>query len=63
VDTPVKECERRDPKGLYERARRGELGGMTGVDASYELPERPELVASAWLGSEALLDSVVRLLP
>ena len=44
VDTPLEECERRDPKGLYARARAGELSGMTGVDDPYEPPERPELV-------------------
>ncbi|GAA1481586.1 adenylyl-sulfate kinase [Gordonia sinesedis] len=43
VSTPVAECERRDPKGLYERARRGELRGLTGVDAPYESPEHPDL--------------------
>ncbi|MFZ1491033.1 MAG: adenylyl-sulfate kinase [Ilumatobacteraceae bacterium] len=43
VDTPLAECERRDPKGLYARARRGELEGMTGIDSPYEPPQRPEL--------------------
>ncbi|ROZ98925.1 adenylyl-sulfate kinase [Gordonia sp. OPL2] len=43
VSTPVAECERRDPKGLYERARRGELKGLTGVDAPYEKPQDPDL--------------------
>jgi len=43
VDTPVDECERRDPKGLYARARAGEITGFTGVDAPYERPEQPEL--------------------
>ena len=43
VDTPVEECARRDPKGLYARARAGEIGGFTGVDAPYERPEHPEL--------------------
>lgn len=42
--TPLEECERRDPKGLYARARTGELAGLTGVDAPYEAPESPELV-------------------
>jgi adenylyl-sulfate kinase len=42
VDTPVEECERRDPKGLYARARAGEIKGFTGIDAPYEAPERPE---------------------
>jgi bifunctional enzyme CysN/CysC len=43
VDTPVEECERRDPKGLYARARAGEIKGFTGIDAPYEPPGRPEL--------------------
>ncbi|WP_304116685.1 adenylyl-sulfate kinase [Mycolicibacterium bacteremicum] len=44
VATPVAECERRDPKGLYARARAGELKGLTGIDAPYEAPENPDLV-------------------
>ena len=44
VDTPLAECERRDPKGLYARSRTGELVGLTGVDAPYEPPVSPELV-------------------
>jgi bifunctional enzyme CysN/CysC len=44
VATPVAECERRDPKGLYARARAGELKGLTGIDAPYEPPENPDLV-------------------
>ncbi len=43
VDTPLAECERRDPKGLYARARAGEIKGMTGLDAPYEAPSRPDL--------------------
>jgi bifunctional enzyme CysN/CysC len=43
VDTPLEEAERRDPKGLYRKARRGELKNFTGVDAPYEIPESPEL--------------------
>jgi bifunctional enzyme CysN/CysC len=43
VNTPLEECERRDPKGLYAKARAGELRGMTGIDDPYEAPERPEL--------------------
>jgi bifunctional enzyme CysN/CysC len=42
VSTPVEECERRDPKGLYARARAGKLPGFTGVDAPYEPPENPD---------------------
>ncbi|WP_406281059.1 adenylyl-sulfate kinase [Embleya sp. NBC_00896] len=43
VDTPIEECERRDPKGLYAKARRGEIGDFTGISAPYEAPEAPEL--------------------
>jgi len=44
VDTPIEECERRDPKGLYAKARAGEIRGFTGVDDPYEAPAAPELV-------------------
>ena len=44
VDTPIEECERRDPKGLYARARAGEIRGFTGVDDPYEPPSAPDLV-------------------
>ena len=44
VSTPIEECERRDVKGLYARARRGELKNFTGVTDPYEAPERAELV-------------------
>src|SRR5918997_6394124 len=44
VATSLDECERRDPKGLYARARSGELKGLTGVDDPYEPPEAAELV-------------------
>jgi bifunctional enzyme CysN/CysC len=47
VDTSLEECERRDPKGLYAKARAGEIGDLTGVGAPYEEPERPDLVPSA----------------
>ncbi len=43
VDTPLPECERRDPKGLYTRARRGEIEGFTGVDGPYDAPENPDV--------------------
>ncbi len=42
--TPLSECERRDPKGLYMRARRGEIRQFTGLDDPYEPPEHPDLV-------------------
>jgi adenylyl-sulfate kinase len=43
VNTPLAECERRDPKGLYARARRGEIRGFTGIDDPYEPPEHPDV--------------------
>jgi bifunctional enzyme CysN/CysC len=44
VDAPLELCEQRDPKGLYARARAGELAGLTGVGAPYEAPSQPDLV-------------------
>jgi len=44
VDTPVDVCEQRDPKGLYQKARKGEIRGFTGVDDPYEAPLRPEMI-------------------
>ncbi|MGB0544458.1 MAG: sulfate adenylyltransferase subunit CysN [Longimicrobiales bacterium] len=43
VDTPLEECEKRDVKGLYERARRGEIAHMTGISSPYEAPDNPEI--------------------
>lgn len=44
IDTPVDLCEQRDPKGLYKKARAGQIKGFTGVDDPYEAPLNPELV-------------------
>jgi bifunctional enzyme CysN/CysC len=44
VDTPLAECEARDPKGLYKQARAGEITGFTGIDDPYEPPATPELI-------------------
>lgn len=43
VDTPLAECEQRDPKGLYKKARAGEIKNFTGIDDPYEAPEQPEV--------------------
>lgn len=43
VNTSLEECERRDVKGLYEKARRGEITNMTGISAPYEIPENPDV--------------------
>jgi bifunctional enzyme CysN/CysC len=53
VDTPLEECERRDPKGLYAKARRGELRNFTGIDSPYEPPEAAEVRVDTSLLSPA----------
>jgi adenylyl-sulfate kinase len=57
IATPLEECERRDPKGLYARARAGEISGLTGVDDPYEPPVGAEVV----VGLGEPLDEAVRL--
>lgn len=47
VDAPIEVCEQRDPKGLYKKARAGEIKGFTGIDDPYEEPKAAELVLSA----------------
>jgi len=60
VDAPLEVCEARDPKGLYQKARAGEIKGFTGIDAPYEAPEKPELVLDAGSKSaEVLADEVI----
>ncbi len=44
VRCPLQECERRDPKGIYKKARSGEVGEFTGISAPYEEPENPEII-------------------
>jgi len=44
IDTPLEECERRDPNGLYKKARSGVISNFTGISSPYEAPERPDLV-------------------
>ena len=43
VDTPIEICEKRDPKGLYQKARQGDIKDFTGIDSPYEEPENPEI--------------------
>lgn len=47
VNTPIATCEQRDPKGLYKKARAGELKGFTGIDDPYEAPDTPEVTIDA----------------
>jgi len=63
VDAPLEVCEKRDPKGLYRKARAGEIKGFTGIDDPYEPPGKPELVLDAGAKSpEALADEVLAFL-
>ncbi|MCG5498215.1 sulfate adenylyltransferase subunit CysN [Ectothiorhodospira variabilis] len=63
VDTPLDVAEERDPKGLYKKARRGELKNFTGIDSAYEVPESPELhLRAAELSTEEAADAVIALL-
>ena len=63
VSTSLAECEKRDPKGLYARARSGELQGMTGIDAPYEPPEDADLVLdTTGADIDALVAQVIALL-
>jgi len=63
VDTPLQIAEQRDPKGLYKKARRGELKNFTGIDSPYETPENPELrLDTTVLTPEAAADRVVAFL-
>lgn len=60
VDTPLKVCEARDPKGLYKKARAGEIKHFTGIDSEYQAPVNPEIhLYTAELSIEACADFVV----
>jgi bifunctional enzyme CysN/CysC len=59
VSTPVEECEQRDPKGLYAKARRGELPGFTGVDGPYEAPELPDVELGGGVPVDEAVDRLV----
>ncbi len=63
VDTPLEECERRDVKGLYAKARRGELVNFTGIDSAYEPPEAPEVhLKTVGVKPEACVDQILHAL-
>lgn len=60
VDTPLEICEQRDPKGLYKKARAGELKNFTGIDSDYEAPENAELVLNSGdVEAEVLADQII----
>lgn len=60
VDTPLAICERRDPKGLYQRARAGKVPLFTGIDSPYEIPQQPEVTLPA--GEIGIDECVARLI-
>jgi bifunctional enzyme CysN/CysC len=60
MDTPLEVCERRDPKGLYKKARLGQIPNLTGIDSPYEAPTQPTVVISG--GRESVAESTDRLL-
>ena len=63
VNTSLEECEKRDPKGLYKKARAGELKNFTGIDSSYEEPENPDLILNTSSGNaEQLTDQIIKFL-
>ena len=63
VDTPIEVAEARDPKGLYKKARAGQIANFTGIDSPYEAPEHPELrLDASTRAPEDLADAVIRLL-
>jgi len=62
VSTPLSVCEKRDPKGLYARARRGEIRGFTGVDDPFEVPESPDVsVDTSQLTVDETVEKILRL--
>ena len=63
VDTPLDVAEARDPKGLYKKARRGDLKNFTGIDSSYEVPENPEMrIDTVKLTAEQAADAIIEYL-
>jgi len=60
INASIAECEKRDPRGLYQKARKGEIKGFTGIDSPYEIPEQPDLILET--GKEKVVESAERLL-
>ncbi len=60
IDTPLEECERRDPKGLYKKARNGEIPDFTGISSPYEAPQHPEIhVKNSAISIDACADIII----
>jgi bifunctional enzyme CysN/CysC len=62
VDTPLEDCERRDPKGLYKKARAGEITHFTGIDSPYQRPKNPDLRLTPQYSCDELAQQVVDVL-
>jgi len=63
LDVPLDVCEERDPKGLYKKARTGEIREFTGISAPYEAPEHPELVLDAASSVEKSIERIIKVCP
>jgi len=64
VDTPIEVCEKRDPKGLYKKARKGEIINFTGIDSSYEVPKHADLTISTHKETiEQAIKQLLKILP
>ncbi|MDP4145583.1 MAG: adenylyl-sulfate kinase [Bacillota bacterium] len=63
IDCPLEICEQRDPKGIYKKARNGEIKDFTGIDSPYEVPLNPEVTVSTHLNTlEQCVDSIIEYL-
>jgi adenylylsulfate kinase len=63
MDTPLATCEDRDPKGLYKKARLGEIKNFTGIDSEYEIPEKPEVtIDTSTMSVEQCVTAIVEYL-
>ena len=63
IDCPLEVCEQRDPKGIYKKARNGEIKNFTGIDSPYEKPENPEIAVSTHLNSlDECVDEIIKYL-
>ncbi|QAA81313.1 adenylyl-sulfate kinase [Aequorivita sp. H23M31] len=61
VNTPIEECERRDVKGLYKKARKGEIQNFTGINAPYEVPLAPDIeIDTTKLNVESIVDIILK---
>ncbi|WP_171785342.1 adenylyl-sulfate kinase [Clostridium acetobutylicum] len=63
IDCPIEVCEKRDPKGIYKKARNGEIKNFTGIDSPYEKPEKPEITVETYKDTEEkCVDNIIEYL-